>query len=264
MPEPAVRKRSQVRAVSPAVLSQGVSAVITDSWDPVPGEKHGIVGRPELVPLDRVKPNKWNPNRMTERMRAGLRKSLEDGWLSSAALLVLGTDDTGTKHNIIIDGEQRWTVAKDMGFKRAPMVFVNGWSLARAKAFTIKANQLRGEWDEASLSDLLRDIQFDFEDNIGLELGFADEDIMRLLAEPAEEVEGNAEAGGPAPIAGTNTFTPIKGDSAQLDHVKLVQLFLSTEQHEEFRSSCEALAKAYGTANITDTVFRAVREARGT
>ena len=43
-----------------------------------------IVGEVELVALDKVRPNGWNPNRMTPFMKESLRTGLEtDGWLSS-------------------------------------------------------------------------------------------------------------------------------------------------------------------------------------
>ncbi len=57
----------------------------------------------EWVPYDQVKPNRYNPNRMTAHDRALLRQSLlEDGWTQPIVTLLDGT---------IVDGEQRWTTA---------------------------------------------------------------------------------------------------------------------------------------------------------
>src|SRR5215468_1499388 len=57
----------------------------------------------EWVPRSSVRPNKWNPNRMTEHDRALLRQSiLEDGWTQPIVTLPDGT---------IVDGEQRWTTS---------------------------------------------------------------------------------------------------------------------------------------------------------
>lgn len=57
----------------------------------------------EWVPRDNVKPNKYNPNKMTWQDRMLLRQSiLEDGWTQPVVTLMDGT---------IVDGEQRWTVS---------------------------------------------------------------------------------------------------------------------------------------------------------
>lgn len=57
----------------------------------------------EWVSHDEVKPNRYNPNRMTWHERMLLRQSmLEDGWTQPVVTLPDGT---------IVDGEQRWTVA---------------------------------------------------------------------------------------------------------------------------------------------------------
>ncbi len=79
-----------------------------------------LVGDKVLIkPLDLVKPNAWNPNRMTPFQRESLKVGLlSDGWLISQSLLIWGTDDKGVEKNIIIDGEQRWTVATANGFTK--------------------------------------------------------------------------------------------------------------------------------------------------
>lgn len=44
-------------------------------------------------------------------------------------------------------------------------------------------------------------------------------------------------------------------------HVRMVQLFLTTESHPRFMAWVAALGARYGTANPTDTIYRAVAEA---
>lgn len=57
----------------------------------------------EWVEYGAVKPNQYNPNRMTLQDRLLLRQSiLEDGWTQPIVTLTDGT---------IVDGEQRWTTA---------------------------------------------------------------------------------------------------------------------------------------------------------
>ena len=56
------------------------------------------------VPIGNVKPNAYNPNKMTPNERVLLRQSLlEDGWTQPIVTL---------KDGVIVDGEQRWTAAQ--------------------------------------------------------------------------------------------------------------------------------------------------------
>jgi len=58
----------------------------------------------EWVPLKQVRPNSYNPNKMTFHDRMLLRQSLlEDGWTQPIVTLKDGA--------VIVDGEQRWAVA---------------------------------------------------------------------------------------------------------------------------------------------------------
>lgn len=42
-------------------------------------------------------------------------------------------------------------------------------------------------------------------------------------------------------------------------HLKMIQLFYSADQEEDFRSICDALEKKLGTVNISDTALEAIR-----
>lgn len=141
-----------------------------------------VVGDVVTRPLGDVRPNDWNPNRMTpatyEALTYGLRN---DGWLASQALLVWGVDDHGITRNLIIDGEHRYRVAKDLGFASGPMVFLNGVSEAKAKALTVAMNQKRGEFDEAALAELLQSIQLEVPD-LATNVGIGDDELASLLS----------------------------------------------------------------------------------
>lgn len=115
-----------------------------------------FVGEFQIVDLDSVRPNTWNPNRFT----AFLAKSLEhgmrvDGWIPAQAMLIWGKDEHGAEQNIIIDGEHRWKAAQAIGLKQGPATYLDGITEAQAKAYTIKLDQKRGTHDEALLSGLL-------------------------------------------------------------------------------------------------------------
>src|SRR5271165_5435369 len=97
-----------------------------------------VVGEAKMLPLERFKPNGWNPNRMTPIMKKAFVHGLRtDGWLASQALLVLGKDDQGTQHDVIIDGEHRWSAALELGLLEGPVVVLDGLSIVQAKKLTI-------------------------------------------------------------------------------------------------------------------------------
>jgi hypothetical protein len=214
-----------------------------------------VVGTAVITALSKVKPNTWNPNRMTPFIRDALKHGLEvDGWLASQALLIWGTDETGKDRNIIIDGEHRFVVASELGFKKGPMVFLHKLTEAQAKALTVKMNQKRGAWDETLLADLVKEIQFDVSlPDLGLDLGLEQDDLMALLAEIAVPLD-NAIAPSPRGPVGGNAGMPTS-------NVRMVQLFLDETTHGEFSERIRQLAAAYGTKTVTDTTLEAVRRA---
>lgn len=226
-----------------------------------------VVGKVVIKSLSSVSPNPWNPNRMTPRIRESLKQGIiNDGWIASQALLIWGKDDQGVERNLIIDGEHRWTVAGEVGIDKGPMVFMDGLTEAEAKALTIKMNQKRGEFDADELGELIRSIQGELSvEDLGIDLGFEDEDIMKLVAdnEPAE-VEAGEGTQAKAEAASTQSTT-IAGDEARAgdNHVRLVQMFLDKEQHEWLIAKLKALAEKYKTGNTTETLLAAVKEVAG-
>jgi hypothetical protein len=212
-----------------------------------------IIGVTKMVSITEVKPNTWNPNGMTPFMKASLKHGLQqEGWLLSQALTVWGTDEKGRRKNIIINGEHRWTVGNELGFKLVPMCFLNGITESEAKRLTVALNRKRGEHDPHKLGILLRDIQFELPvGDMSLTLGIEQPDLMKLLAEPAvptpgpevPEGKGRNEPGADIPASG----------------VKMVQLFFDEAQHREFDKLVKSLAQSYKAADATATVLEAVR-----
>lgn len=222
---------------------------------PLDTPKPRVVGEVVMKPLTTVRPNDWNPNEMTAFEHEALRAGLEsDGWLKSQSLLVWGTDERGKTRNVIIDGEQRWTVAKGMGFPQAPMVFLHGLTEAHAKALTVKLDSKRGKFNQDRLGALLRAIQHDLDvPNLALDLGIPEEPLMKLLAEP--EIPTGDE--------GNPTRTGGGGDmpAGKTAHVRMVQLFFDVPQHDEFMEQVKVLRDRYRTESVTDTVREAIRRA---
>lgn len=217
-----------------------------------------VVGKAVSMALSKVKPNGWNPNRMTPFMKESLRAGLKsDGWVASQALLIWGTNAEGKRQDVIIDGEHRWTVASELGFDKGPMVFLDGLTESQAKALTIKMNQKRGEFEEDGLAALIKSIHGDLlGENIALDLGIREEELMVMLAEPPVVLDMGEDAQPPKGPEGSTAGIPSS-------NVRMVQLFFNEETHGEFTEAVRRLATKLGTKTVTDTVLEAVRHASG-
>jgi ParB-like chromosome segregation protein Spo0J len=143
-----------------------------------------IVGEDGLARLDQIKPNDWNVNKMSASMSLSLRHGLErKGWLNSQKLLIWRTDDKGQEQNIIIDGEHRWEVGRELGFAEAPATFLDGLSRREAEKLTIELMMKRGDPDLDDLAVQLRSFEITDVGEAALELGFDVEFLSRAIGE---------------------------------------------------------------------------------
>lgn len=226
-----------------------------------------VVGQTVTIPLDSVQANPWNPNRMTAETRESLKHGLEtDGWLASQALLVWATDETGASKMLVIDGEHRWTLARELGFKKGPAVLLSNISEAKAKSLTVAMNHRRGQSEEGKLRDLLASIQPEFGDTLSLDVGVGNDELMKLLAVSPEELnvdvpEAATALPGIPDGPGSKAENAPSASAAPEASVRMVQLFLNSATIERFNADVTALADRYGTKTVTDTVAAAVKEA---
>jgi ParB-like chromosome segregation protein Spo0J len=111
----------------------------------------------ELIEAKYLRPNPWNPNRMTQVMRTKARESIERyGFIDP--LLVR---EVGLRDYQIIDGEHRFDEGKALGLTEFPCVNLGLIDDADAKKLTIVMNELHGQADPTKLGDLLGEILSD-------------------------------------------------------------------------------------------------------
>lgn len=217
-----------------------------------------VVGKVVSKRLESVRPNSWNPNEMSTFQKDSLRHGLlTDGWMASQALLVWGVDDKGCEQNVIIDGEHRWAAARELGFKKAPMVFLDGLTEAAAKALTVKMNAKRGKFQEEALGVLLRGIQFELGvPDLAIDLGLEQEDVMKFLSFVPDTIDLQGVGGPHEPVQQSPQGPP---PPMQQGHITLVQLFYSKEQHQEFLGLLSRLGPVLGQKNTSENVLEALR-----
>lgn len=85
------------------------------------------------------------------------------------------------KDNTIVGGNQRCQVLKDLGYEEIDIVRVD-LPKEKEKTLNIALNKISGEWDFDKLTELLKEIKIDNEDDLFL-TGFEEKEFDKLLKE---------------------------------------------------------------------------------
>jgi len=105
------------------------------------------------VPINKIIPNEWNPNRQSDHDFELLLKSMsEDGFTQPVVTI---RTEKGIK---IVDGEHRWRAASVLGFEEIPVV-ITPMTEEQAKIATLRHNRARGSEDIELTAELLRDLE---------------------------------------------------------------------------------------------------------
>lgn len=109
--------------------------------------------RSEIVPIERVRPNAWNPNVMSDEMfRKELASIRKFGYVVPVIVYEVGD------WYDIVDGENRWKAMRQLGYKELAVTVIEGLTDAAAKQLTIVLNETRGRPDPRKLGALLGDL----------------------------------------------------------------------------------------------------------
>ncbi len=135
--------------------------------------------RYEFVETNRLRPNGYNPNQMTDGQLAALRRTIaRDGF---CGVVLANETRTGL---VIVDGEHRWRAARILRIASIPCL-IGSFSEETARALTVKLNQIHGYWNAPELVSLLESVSEPLED-----LGFSEHEFARELELAAKEVTG--------------------------------------------------------------------------
>jgi ParB/RepB/Spo0J family partition protein len=106
-----------------------------------------------LLPIDKIRPNTYNPNRIDEKNLAKLKADIErKGKVPPIVVRPVGPEEWE-----IVDGYHRWLILKDLGHTRVPAVV---WEIdeTEAKLKTLQLNYLRGNAVPIRLANLIHDL----------------------------------------------------------------------------------------------------------
>lgn len=133
------------------------------------------------VAINKLRPNEWNPNRMDEETRESLKESIKQAdYLNNNPIQVRPKDENGEYE--IVDGEQRWDVAKELGFEEIP-IEVEELDDLEAKRRTVILNKDRGNIDYFPLGRIFYELNENgmTQKEIGERFGYPHEEVSRIV-----------------------------------------------------------------------------------
>lgn len=128
-----------------------------------PNIKTVLVKVTDLIPSD-YNPRKWSKEQVEQLKESIQRFGIVDPIIANSA---------DNRKNIIIGGHFRLEVAKQLGYKEIPVVYVNIPEIEREKELNLRLNKNQGEFDYSLLAK--------FDENILSGIGFSSEEIDSIF-----------------------------------------------------------------------------------
>ena len=155
-----------------------------------------IISEVKMVETEKLKPNEYNPNQMTDEQFDLLVEDMKENGFVGQPIIV-------NNKNEIIDGEHRWRSAKFLNYKKVPVVYFNPENEDHQKMLTIGWNAKRGEFTPMKLAQIISELNRNYSLNeLSVKLGFGvvelkdklelsgiSEEFMEKIRKEAEERE---------------------------------------------------------------------------
>ena len=130
----------------------------------------------QAIDIKLITKNPWNPNQMDKKTLKAEKESIEKYGVVAPIIV----RPLKNKYQII-DGEHRYIVCSELGYKLIPSVIIDGLENKDAKKLTIILNETKGSNDKIELGKLLGELEKDFGDNLKIGLPFNDDDLNDLI-----------------------------------------------------------------------------------
>lgn len=127
------------------------------------------------VPISELRPAEYNPRRWDKSAVTKLKESIQRFGMVDPIIV----NASPNRKNVIIGGHFRWAIAKEMGLKEIPVVYVNIPNTEREKELNLRLNRNTGEWDW--------DLLAEFDEKLLLDVGFENEDLDSIFGLDVEE-----------------------------------------------------------------------------
>ncbi len=104
------------------------------------------------VPIEKIKPNPWNPNVMSSTLFNALVENMKEIGFVEPIMLVPDKEVEG--EYILISGEHRWEAAKILDYKTVPSIIKETFDLDVQKFQTVRMNVIKGKLDPIKFTEL--------------------------------------------------------------------------------------------------------------
>lgn len=128
------------------------------------------------VSIPVLKGSDYNPRRWDDKAVSDLREGIKRFGLVDPLIV----NSAPNRKNILIGGHFRLKIAKELGYKEVPVVYVNIPDIEKEKELNLRLNKNTGEWDWKLLAD--------FEESFLGDIGFSSEELDNIF-----EIEDNPE-----------------------------------------------------------------------
>ncbi len=129
----------------------------------------------EQVKISKLKAATYNPRSWSEETKKQLADSISQFGLVDP-LLVNGAEN---RKNVVIGGHFRLHIAKELGYKEVPVVYLDIPDEAREKELNLRLNKALGEWNWEMLSE--------FDETLLADVGFSSEELDTIFDIELEE-----------------------------------------------------------------------------
>ncbi len=137
------------------------------------------IAKPKLnilyVPIDSLRPSEYNPRFWSKEAIAQLKESVKRYGFVDPLLV----NSANNRKNIVIGGHFRLSIAKELGIKEVPVVYINIPDIEKEKELNIRLNKNLGDWDWGLLAD--------FDEDFLAGIGFSDEEMDQIFGLEIDE-----------------------------------------------------------------------------
>lgn len=124
-----------------------------------------------------LNPAPYNPRKWSEESIAQLTNSIKSFGIVDPILV----NSSASRKNVVIGGHFRLKVAKDLGIKEVPVVYVDIPDIEREKELNVRLNKNLGDWDYELLAE--------FDETLLSTIGFDSEEIDAIFDLVVDEPE---------------------------------------------------------------------------
>ncbi len=123
----------------------------------------------QQVDISRLNPAPYNPRKWEKEAEKQLTESITRFGLVDPIIV----NDALGRENVVIGGHFRLKVAKQLGYKEVPVVFLNIPDLNKEKELNLRLNRNTGDWDWNLLAD--------FNSSLLTDVGFSSEELDHIF-----------------------------------------------------------------------------------